>query len=225
MSAPRTHAKPVRIVRAHYKLVTAAAFGIVLYCLLFLLRDHLELGTRLLIAWDAAVFLYLVMAVLVIARFELSRARQRAEAQDEGALLILILTAAAAAASLAAIFMELSTHGGRNISAPHIALALSTIILSWLFIHVIFAFHYAHEFYGDQQGGHKGGLRFPEDERPDYWDFIYFSFAIGMASEVSDVQVTSKPVRRLVLAHGALSFLYNVAVIALMVNITAALIG
>ena len=78
-------------------------------------------------------------------------------------------------------------------SGPYVALALVTVVLSWIFIHVIFAFHYAHEFYGEAKGGHKGGLQFPEDDRPEYWDFVYFSFVIGMTFQVSDVQVTSKP--------------------------------
>jgi uncharacterized membrane protein len=100
-----------------------------------------------------------------------------------------------------------------------IALAIATVILSWIFIHVIFAFHYAHEFYGEAKGGRKGGLSFPDDNRPEYWDFVYFSFVIGMTFQVSDVQVTSKVVRRVVMLHGMVSFFYNVAVLALMVNI------
>ncbi|MPZ37741.1 MAG: DUF1345 domain-containing protein [Rhizobiales bacterium] len=222
MAASKTHAKPVRIVRAHIKLFAAAALGIVLY---FLLPGDLHVGTRMLIAWNAAVFLYLVVAALVIVRFELSRARQRAAAEDEGAVLILILTVAAAAASLAAIFVELNAQPGQKVGALPATLALSTVVLSWVFIHVIFAFHYAHEFYGDRQHGHKGGLHFPEDDRPDYWDFVYFSFVIGVAGQVSDVQVTTKSLRRLVIAHGAFSFFYNVAVIALIVNIAGEFIN
>jgi uncharacterized membrane protein len=220
-SKPRTrapHIKPVRIARAHIKLIAAALLGIILF---FLLPGELRASTRALIAWNIAVLFYLAAAIYVIARFEHGRVRQRAEEEDEGAALILILTVTAAAFSLAAIFIELAADPGQKGSALSAALALSTVVLSWMFIHTIFAFHYAHEFYGAAKGGHKGGLQFPGDDSPDYWDFVYFSFVIGVAAQVSDVQVTSKALRRRVIAHGVVSFFYNVTVIALIVNIGA----
>jgi uncharacterized membrane protein len=210
------YATPLRIAHVHLKLTAAAAAGGVLYVLL---PGELRIATRLLIAWNVAVALYLVAASYVIARFELSRVRQRAEIEDEGAALILVLTVAAAVASLVAIFVELAAVREEKSSGWYVALALSTVVLSWILIHVIFAFHYAHEFYGKAKGGRKGGLEFPHDQRPEYWDFVYFSFVIGMTFQVSDVQVTSKTVRRLVVGHGAVSFFYNVAILALMVNI------
>ena len=106
--------------------------------------------------------------------------------------------------------------------AIYVALAIGTVVLSWTFIHTIFALHYAHEFYG--AGEHKNGLRFPGDGQPDYWDFIYFSFVIGMTFQVSDVAVTHKLVRRTVVAHGALSFFFTTAVVAMAVNIAASII-
>jgi uncharacterized membrane protein len=210
------HAKPVRVVRAHIKLFAAAAVGVVLF---LLLPDSLRAATRALIAWNVAVLLYLIAATVVVCRFERSHVRQRAEEEDEGGALILVLTVAAAVASLAAIFVELAGDPGGKVNAPSGVLALLTVILSWIFIHTIFAFRYAHEFYGAAKGGHKGGLQFPGDEHPDYWDFVYFAFVIGVAGQVSDVQVTSKILRRHVIAHGIVAFFYNVTVIALLVNI------
>jgi uncharacterized membrane protein len=210
------HLKPVRIVRAHIKLFAAAALGVILF---LLLPSELRVITRVLIAWNAAVALYLVAAAIVISRFELSHVRKRAEEEDEGGTAILVLTVAAAVASLAAIFVELGEASSKRTGAFPVLLALITVVLSWFFIQVIFAFHYAHEFYGEAKGGHKGGLSFPDDDQPEYWDFVYFSFVIGMTFQVSDVQVTSKRLRRVVVAHGAVSFFYNVAVLALMVNI------
>jgi uncharacterized membrane protein len=91
-------------------------------------------------------------------------------------------------------------------------------LLSWAFIHTIFALHYAHEFYDVTAGG----LAFPQGSAdPDYWDFVYFSFVIGMTSQVSDVAVTSKELRRIVTAHGMLSFVFNAALLALTVNLAA----
>jgi uncharacterized membrane protein len=214
LSAP--HIKPVRIVRAHIRLFTALALGIVLF---LVLPGDLRATTRILIAWNVAAAFYLVLATYVIAQCDVARMRLRAEQEDEGGTLILVLTVAAAAASLVAIFAEMGAVPAERAGALPAILALSTVVLSWVFIQVIFALHYAHEFYGEAKGGHKGGLQFPEDDRPEYWDFVYFSFVIGMTFQVSDVQVTNKSLRRLVVAHGAVSFFYNVAVIALMVNI------
>jgi uncharacterized membrane protein len=223
-STPRkigSRLKPVRIARAHIKLFAAAALGIILF---LLLPNELRAVTRALIAWNAAVALYLVAAAIVISRFELSHVRKRAEEEDEGATAILVLTVAAAVVSLAAIFIELGDASGKRAGAFPALLALSTVVLSWFFIQIIFAFHYAHEFYGEAKGGHKGGLSFPDDDQPEYWDFVYFSFVIGMTFQVSDVQVTSKLLRRMVVAHGVVSFFYNVAVLALMVNMGGELI-
>jgi uncharacterized membrane protein len=210
------YAKPLRIAHVHIKLSASAAVGVVVFVLLP--SDWLG-ATRLLIAWNVAVALYLVTAWYIIARFELSRMRRRAETEDEGAALILVLTVAAAAASLGAIFVDLAAvRQAKSASGWYVGLALSTVVLSWTFIHVIYAFHYAHDYYGGLDK-HKGGLEFPRDDRPEYWDFVYFSFVIGMTFQVSDVQVTSKALRRVVIGHGAVSFFYNVAVLALMVNI------
>jgi len=214
-SPPRKHLKPVRIVRAHIKLFAAIALGVVLFPVL---PNDLRVTTRALIAWNVAVGLYLVVAAVVISRFELNHLRQRAAEEDEGGALILALTVAAALASLVAIFIELGDASGKKTGALSAALVLSTVVLSWFFIHVIFAFHYAHEFYGEKEGN-KGGLKFPADDQPEYWDFIYFSFAIGTTSQVTDVLVTGKAMRRLVVGHGIVSFFYNVAVLALMVSL------
>ena len=104
---------------------------------------------------------------------------------------------------------------------------MATIIGSWLLVHTIFAMHYAHEYYQDHQTQSEckaGGLAFPEDIEPDYWDFLYFSFVIGMTSQVSDIQITSRSMRRLSLLHSILSFFINTAIVAMSINIIAGLI-
>jgi uncharacterized membrane protein len=210
------YAKPVRIVRVHVKLAASALVGVALF---LILPGELHASTRALIAWNAAVVFYLAVAAYVLTRSELGHLRKRAAEEDEGAALILTLTVSAAVASMVAIFVEVGSARDEQFSNVSAVLALSTVVLSWVFIHVIFAFRYAHEFYGEAEGGHKGGLQFPDDDRPEYWDFLYFSFVIGMTFQVSDVQVTSKALRRIVVGHGIVSFFYNVAVLALMVNI------
>jgi uncharacterized membrane protein len=101
---------------------------------------------------------------------------------------------------------------------------MGTILLSWSFIQVMFAFHYAHEFYAEHRG-EAGGLGFPGEQPPDYWDFLYFAFVIGMTSQVSDVTVRSNLMRRTVMAHGLLSFIFNVTFLALAVNLAASALG
>ena len=219
----RPHSKPVRIVRAHLKLFAAAFAG---FALLPFLPGDWRSSTRLLIAWDFASFIYLVTAVMIIRAFDLKRVQVRAEEADEGGAILLVLTVATALASLGAIVSELgSTHALRSSAAQETAfiLAAITVILSWTLIHTIFAFHYAHIYYRGP-GIHGHGLKFPGEEEPDYWDFVYFSFVIGMTFQVSDVQITRKELRRLVISHATVSFLFNVAILTLTVNIGANLI-
>ena len=96
-----------------------------------------------------------------------------------------------------------------------------TVVLSWAFIHTVFAFHYAHAYYGDDGSG--ACLDFPGDDKPLYWDFLYFSFVIGMTAQVADVATTSTSMRKLVMAHGVVAFFFNTAILALGVNLAAAL--
>jgi uncharacterized membrane protein len=103
-------------------------------------------------------------------------------------------------------------------------MAVATILLSWLFVHTMFSLHYAHEYYGERRDGKIGGLRFPHDDKPDYRDFLYFSLVIGMTSQVSDVAIESKVLRRVAAIHGVLSFFFNLVVLALTVNMVSNLI-
>ncbi len=138
-------------------------------------------------------------------------------------LAVALYPVAAALASLGAIFAELGTTPvAASRPQSHLVLAVLTILLSWAFIHTIFALHYAHEFYDETAGR---GMAFPGgDPNPDYWDFVYFAFVIGMTSQVSDVAITSKVIRRTATVHGVVSFLFNAALLALTVNIAASAI-
>ncbi len=211
-----------RIVRARPRLFVSALVGL---AAIALSPARWELATRLLVGWDIGVMLYLIAAYQLMAVGDERRMRRWAGFEDEGRFGVLILTVAAALASLGAIVALLgSAHGNPGARGPwQLGLATLTILLSWAFIHTIFALHYAHEYYGER-GGKKSGLNFPDDELPDYWDFVYFSFVIGMTSQVSDVATVSKPIRRTVAAHGIVSFLFNAALLALTVNIAASAI-
>jgi uncharacterized membrane protein len=212
---------PIRLVRTRPRLFISAAIGVLV---ILLCPGDLWLATRLLIGWNVGVGLYLVLALRMMWIAQVRHIRLRAKLQDEGQLALLGLTAAAALASLGAIVALLGTAGASDRQPAHLALAISTILLSWFFTHIMFALHYAHEFY-DENGGQGGGLIFPGDlPEPDYWDFVYFSFVIGMTSQTSDVAITCRPIRHTVAAHGIISFIFNVALLALTVNIAASAI-
>lgn len=210
--------RAVRLVYARPRTSFSIALGIVTF---FLLPPSLRLVTRLLIGWDTFVALYLVLVYAMMIRSNLNTIRRMAALQDDGRFVIPLLTALGAFASLAAIVFEL---GQGQHKSTELMFAVLTVALSWAAVHTGFALHYAHEFYR----GHKpGGLQFPsgdKDDHADYWDFVYFSFVIGMTAQVSDVGITDKTIRRIATAHGIISFVFNTALLALMVNIAASAI-
>ena len=215
----------VRIVRARPRLFTSVTVGLLVF--LALLGTDWRMPTRILAAWDVCVGLYLVLGFHLASSADVHHIRRRARLQDEGQTMILVLTAVAALASLGAILALLSSGGiggstgGSGRTPIQLAFATVTIVLSWAFTHTMFALHYAHEFY-DENSGRGGGMQFPgSDPEPDYWDFLYFAFVIGMCAQVSDVTVSCKPIRRTVFAHSVISFIFNAALLALTVNIAA----
>ena len=213
--------RPLRIVRARPRLFIAALIGLVVVALC---PSDWRIATRLLVGWDVGIGLYLALALRMMTVAQVDHIRLRAKLQDEGQYTILALTAIAALASLGAIVALLGMSEANNRSPTHLLLGIVTILLSWTFTHIMFALHYAHEFY-DENGGKGGGLMFPGNPpEPDYWDFVYFSFVIGMTSQVSDVAITCRPIRHTVSAHGIISFIFNVTILALTVNIAASAI-
>ena len=210
----------VRLARIHARLLISIAIGIAV-TLASATMDW-RLATRVLIGWDVGVGFYLI-ATSLVSRSTINEIRRRAAIHDEGAAALLVLTPAAAIASLAAIVVEF---GSAESAAgwAELAFGMGTILLSWLFLHIVFALHYAHEYYGERSDDQIGGLKFPGQQSPDYWDFVYFSFVIAMTSQVSDVAITSKVIRRVATVHGVLSFFFNVSVLALTVNMVSNLI-
>ncbi len=217
----------VRHWKAHPRLLVSVAIAAGVY---FLVPAGWPMGARAVAAFDAGAAIFLGLAWPIMWQASPEQMRLRARKEDEGRWAVLVLAATAGAASLLAIGFEL--HAARELrgaaAAYHVGLAAGTIILSWFFVHSNFALHYAHEYYGDAESkdgkGTRGGLSFPGEKSPDYWDFIYFSFVIGATCQVSDVQVTGRDLRRLVLAHGVLAFIFNTMILALAINIAAGLI-
>jgi uncharacterized membrane protein len=210
--------KPIRVVYARPRTFLSILTGIVAF---FLLPGSLRLVTRLLIAWDIFAGLYLALVFIMVLRSGLLHIKRNAVLQDDGQFLILMMAALGAFASLAAIVFEL---GASHHGVPELLLATVTIALSWAAVHTVFSLHYAHQYY---RGAKPGGLQFPsgdQQDHADYWDFVYFSFVIGMTAQVSDVGITDKIIRRTATVHGIISFVFNTALVALMVNIAASAI-
>ena len=214
----RKMSRPARVVYGRPRTFIAILIGIVAF---FLLPGSLRLVTRLLMGWDIFIAMYLLLVYTMVLRSGLPHIRRNAVLQDDGRFLILLVTALGAFASLAAIVSEL---GEAHRNPPELIFATLTIALSWVAVHTTFALHYAHDYY---RGAKPGGLQFPsgdQHEKPDYWDFVYFSFVVGMTAQVSDVGITDKTIRRTATAHGIISFVFNTALVALMVNIAASAI-
>ena len=212
-------------LNAHRRLL----ISLTAFCLIAFALTGIAMSLRVAIAWDAAVFIFLWLTWLVIARCHAANMRATVLANDQGRIAILVLGLVAIAASIAAIFFLLEKpKNGSGPAALDVTFAAATIACSWLLMHVMFALHYAHRFYRDNpktaEEDATGGLSFPGGQDPDYWDFLYFSFVIGMTSQVSDVQVTSRGMRRLVMLHGVLSFAFYTVILALSINIVAGLI-
>jgi uncharacterized membrane protein len=182
--------------------------------------------TRWLIAWNAGALVYLAAVAIMMVRSGEHHMRLRARAQDEGAWVILVLVAVAGITSLAAIGVELAlvrdAHG--LLRVLHALLAAATVLMSWAFIQTLYALHYAHAFYQARERGETGGLQFPGEPDPDYFDFLYFSVVIGTSGQTADVSFESRSLRRVGTLHCALSYLFNTTVLALLINISASLL-
>jgi uncharacterized membrane protein len=203
---------------AHPRLLGSALVA----ALAFAIMPTESLNSRFLVAWDIGVVCYLVLAWIMAARSSTDVMQQHAAREDDGAVAVLILTLTAAVASLAAIVVELqSIHTDpAGLRAFRLSIVVVTILCSWFFVHTIYAIHYANEYYGDDvDAGDRQGLKFPHEDEPDYWDFLYFSLNLGAAAQTSDVIIASKRMRRLALAHAILAFLFNTTILALAVNI------
>jgi uncharacterized membrane protein len=220
-------ANPSRIVlgrhlRAQWRFLVASAIGVAVG----LFVPLQEPTPRILAGWNAGGWLYLVLIGIKMWQAEISGIKREAGIERGSRIAVLVIVILGSLFTLLALVTQLGAlrgeHGlDRTIS---VTLSVSTIFLSWLLIHTVFAVYYAHEFHGEGHagaGGKGGGLKFPGENTPDYLDFLYFSFVVGTTNQTSDTAVTSRAMRRVVLIHGVLSFVFNTTVIALAVNLAA----
>jgi len=213
--------KPKILIDSHHRLALSTLVGISFY---FILRIYYDYAISLIGAWDAFALSDIFLAWAVILRKNVKDTVQSAKLQDSGRATILSFLLAAALAMLVAITLLLKTakHSTDYSITTILFFALLTVALSWVLVHTVFAIHYAHVFYSEGSDK-KGGLIFPDEEMPAFTDFAYFSFVIGMTFQVSDVQVSSRRMRKLTLAHGIISFLFNTFILALSINLIAGL--
>jgi uncharacterized membrane protein len=194
-----------------------------------LLPGALPMTTRGILAWDIGVLAFILLCARVFVTEPPERMPAAAEAQQEGEWTIFWLTLGVVVVSFVAVSGEFSSIKDAPPSRKgwEVALVAVTLLLSWLVTHVTFALRYAHEFYAHDDGGPEvdGGLDFPDEKEPDYLDFLYFALVLGMTFQVSDVQITSRKLRRVATLHGLLSFLFNTVIVAFTVNIAAGMMG
>lgn len=182
-----------------------------------------SLPARLLVAWCVSVVAYIALIGWQFGRASPDAIRKQASRLDDSATVISLFAILAASASLGAVAMLVAGQGAaKGTQIPDVLLAGATMVCAWAFIQTVFTVHYAHVFYGDDADGRsRGGLDFNSDEDPDFWDFLYFTVTIGATSQTSDVDITSKRLRRIVTAQAAYSFVFNTSILALAVNMAA----
>jgi uncharacterized membrane protein len=212
----------LRIIAGRPRLFIA--FGLAIASYFALLPVH-PLGTRVVLAWDIGTAIFLVSSAQLFLQAEWDISADAAK-QQEGEWSIFALTLLGAFMSFAAIFLFSDANDRKKHQDFYLVFVFATLALSWLMVNVTFAYRYAHEYYTKDPDQDKvdGGLDFPQDDNPDYLDFIYFAFVLGMTFQVSDVDITSKKFRRLATLHGLIGFLFNTTILALSVNIAASLL-
>jgi uncharacterized membrane protein len=212
---------------ARQRLVLGLAAGMVTFVVL---RGQLRLASAAIAGWNVAAVVILALDWMTIWTTPQRKIRQLAQQQDLSRFLVFLFVVVTSSAALLAVGFLLSVKrsqsGGHFI--VHLLLTLLTVIFSWMLVHTVYGLRYAHAFYGDSDepgvNRHAGGLIFPGDRLPDYFDFAYFSFVIGMTCQVSDVQITSRRMRRIALFHGVLSFGFNTMILALLINTVSGLL-
>jgi uncharacterized membrane protein len=179
--------------------------------------------TRSLFAWDGGVVLFLLLMFFLFMRnTDIPTIKQRAITHDEGGRFILLLTIFASIASVGALVAELSLAKERPGQDWRVGLAAATVVLSWMFVQLVFAMHYAHLYYlEEEEGAPKGGLEFGQCGEPDYWDFFHFSIVMGATSQTADITFSSREMRRVGTLHTLVAFGFNTAILATMINLAA----
>lgn len=203
------------------KLIISLVAGI----LAFLLAGQYSraLFSRLMLGWDIFCLAMIVSNWVTFHITSSNEIRIQSQKQDpKGATVFTLVLLCAVISIFVIVSMIVQKADGNAHSAFRLPIAIAGMVLSWLLIHTLFVLRYAHIYYGndvDNPTNHAGGLLFPGEKRPEYSDFFYFSFVLGMTFQVSDVQITSSSIRKIATWHGMISFAYNTIIIALVINL------
>jgi uncharacterized membrane protein len=217
-------------IDAHHRTIAALVAAVITFMVVRTAGDRIHLPAQIIITWNGFACTALALAWWEICVSEPAIVIRTAKLQDSSRVLIFLFVIIAAFASLFAVGVLLG--GAKNLSGTRLTLQLvlaaTTVMSSWALVHTLFGLRYAHLYYtlddNEDIECDGNGLQFPGEERPDYLDFAYFSFVVGMTCQVSDVQITERPIRRLALLHGVLAFVYNTVILALSINIASGLL-
>lgn len=209
------------------RFIISVILAVIVY--LLILSVDLDLIVKIMIAWAVFALSYIITSWIVFFGQKPATIRALSKQEDGSRLYVFSLIIITSFASLFTVLLLMLSQNAKD--TPQIIfvpVAICGMLFSWIMVHTIFGFHYAHLYYGNDTNDstkHAEGLKFPGDEKPDYLDFAYFSFVVGMTFQVSDVDITSKAIRRLVLLHGLISFGLNTFVVALTINLIAGLLN
>jgi len=212
---------------AHYRLLISLAVATITF---FIVQDKHSVPSIILFTWISFSSTIIIMDWIIILSSHPREVRRIAKLQDSSRTFLFLFVITASLTSMVAIFFLLKSSKGHGASVnEHIFLAITAVIISWWLVHTIFTLRYAHLYYDTHKNDGTprvcGGLEFPGNQEPDYLDFVYFSFVLGMTFQVSDVVITSKGIRRLATIHGLLSFAFNTAIVALSINVISGLVA
>jgi len=214
-------------IRAIYKLLICLSIAAVSYLLLLPVR--MEGFTRTMVGWDIFSLCEIAVSLAIFSAVCPQQLRVLASREDASRPVVFTIVIIAIVGSLGGVLLLLKNQTAWLLSEGlETAIYIAGVTFSWILLHILFTSRYAHLYYGDhatKKGEMAKGLEIPGNEAPDYLDFAYFSFVIGMTFQVSDVQISSRKIRRVVLAHGILSFLFNTVIVALTINVVVNLKG
>jgi uncharacterized membrane protein len=210
-------------INSFQRLFICIAIAVIVYFVVQI--TNIDELSHIMIGWNTFSLCMIVMSWISFFITNSKQIREQARVQDPSRTIIFIIIIISTLISfLAVLLLIISKDKSDNASSWRIAIAISGMLFSWFLIHTIFTLRYAHLYYGDHEtklNTHAGGLEFPDDSKPEYLDFAYYSFVLGMTFQVSDVQITSKRLRSLAMLHGLLSFVFNTIMIALTINLIA----
>lgn len=208
------------------RVLISTILAVVAY--IFIRKFHFNAMITSMMLWDVFALSYIITSWIVFFTSSVSHITKKARQDDGSRVFVFLIVVLACFASMFTVLMLTISKDTADVAkAIYLPVIIAGMLLSWMLVHTTFCFHYAHLYYDNDEGTEKNaaGLTFPSEQHPDYIDFAYFSFVIGMTFQVSDIEITSRTIRRQALVHGLLSFALNTFVVALTINLIAGLKG